>query len=490
MIASRWETLILMLTLLAGCSAPSARLTFPAAPISQNSKGWFYDVHHRGKPDFALLKNDAGRVESVAYDDDGNGNWDRVYRLGDYADVNVPHLIVLLDSIPFDAVAQRYRSGDFPMFRPPQKVIPPFPSLTEICYSRLLGCPPLPGMVDGYFDRDAQGYADSLSDRIFGERQPWERRLDYTASMFESAQSYLQPRDWYAAELARAKTAFDKSPTRVTIVYLTSASSMLCRFGRPGMDEVLDGIERFCVQLLYERQGAVKITLMADHGHNLMASQNIPLAQILTAAGFHVSDRLEKPEDVVLELHGLVTVTSIRTNRPAAVARALSSQPEITLSAYMDGARVMVRSADGLASIDCRDGKLAYIATEGDALGYLPLVAAMKSAGKADQNGFASDADWFAATLDHLYPDAPRRLWDAFHGAVIHPPDLIVTTKDGFCAGRDDFQMFIHMASTHGSLNQVNSATFVMSMTDRVKGPMRTGEMLEAIEPGWSPRVR
>jgi hypothetical protein len=151
----------------------------------------------------------------------------------------------------------------------------------------------------------------------------------------------------------------------------------------------------------------------------------------------------------------------------------------------------MVRNAHGLAAIEYRRQKVRYVPLEGDPLEYLPTVAAMQSAGKADADGFASDEQWFDATLDHLYPDAPRRIWDAFHGTVTHPPEVMITTEDGFCAGRSGFEMFIQMASTHGSLNQVNSATFVMSMTDRVQHPMRTGDILKVIEPAWSAsRVR
>jgi len=39
------------------------------------------------------------------------------------------------------------------------------------------------------------------------------------------------------------------------------------------------------------------------------------------------------------------------------------------------------------------------------------------------------------------------------------------------------------MASTHGGLNQVNSAAFVMSMTHRMNSPKRTGEVLQTLEP-------
>jgi hypothetical protein len=46
------------------------------------------------------------------------------------------------------------------------------------------------------------------------------------------------------------------------------------------------------------------------------------------------------------------------------------------------------------------------------------------------------------------------------------------------------------MASTHGSLNQVNTATFVMTMTGRVTKPLSMGQVLAAIEPGFVPTIK
>jgi hypothetical protein len=61
--------------------------------------------------------------------------------------------------------------------------------------------------------------------------------------------------------------------------------------------------------------------------------------------------------------------------------------------------------------------------------------------------------------------------------------------KDGWCAGRPEFEKFIKMASTHGSLNQLNTATFMMTMTGRADGPMRMRDVLGKIEPGFEPIV-
>lgn len=477
--------------MLAGCAAPSDRLTFPRHALEKSSRGWFYGVNHRERADFALLADGQGNLDRVAYDDAGDGHFNRIYLLSEYANGDVPHLVVLLDSIPYHSVAERFAAGDFRWCGPPQKVIPPFPSLTEICYSKLLGAPPLSGVVDDFYDRDTRRTSNSMWRRLLeGYHEPWERRLQYDMSYYRSGLAYLNPRPWYESELRLAKQSFDDSPDRVTLVYLGSASAMLCKYGQKGLDEVLDGIERMCLQILYERQGAVKITLLADHGHNLVPSKNVSLEPYLKAAGFHVADRLTGPKDVVLELQGLVTYAGVRTNDAPGVAKALSVCPQIDLAIYLDGERLIVQNANGRAQIEPHGQKLSYRPIDSDVLNYEPVIAAMRNAGKVDDSGSAGDDQWFHATLDHEYPDALRRLWDAFHGTVTHPPEVMITTRDGYCAGRKSFERFIKMASTHGSLNQINSATFVMSMTGRVTKALRSREVLSVIEPGFVPRVR
>ncbi len=140
-----------------GCSPPSARLSFPDAPIRKTADCEWYDVHHNGRGQFGVSYDASGRVDRLLYDDTGSGHIDREYRLSDYANDRVPHLILLLDSIPFQTMKDRYAAGDFRWFDPPQKMIAPFPSLTEVCYSDILHAPPLPGFMDEYFDpRDEQ----------------------------------------------------------------------------------------------------------------------------------------------------------------------------------------------------------------------------------------------------------------------------------------------------------------------------------------------
>jgi hypothetical protein len=484
-----WLVLVLLL-LFTGCWAPSARLSFPRSPLKQVGGLTWYDVNHDGKPGFAVSTDAGGRIDTLYYADHDDGKPDRIYHLSDYADRDVPHVIILLDSIPYQSMADAYAAGHFRWFGPPQKVIAPFPSLTEICYSDVLHAPPLPGMIDQSYDPRTKSRRSALWDRINGYSEPWERRVDYHMKYWEDGLSYLHPRPWYGAELERARAAVENSPYPVTLVYTASASSMVCKYGREGVAETLAGAEQLCLELLYQRHGAVKISLMADHGHNLMHSTNVPVDDYLQAAGLHPSDTICKDDDVVVEINGLVTYAAVQTRQPERVAEALLPHREIQLVMYMEGDRVIVRDAKASAAIECRDGKLRYVPIKGDVLNYQPVLAEMAAKGKLDAKGFASDKAWFAATVDGRWPDAPRRIWDAFHRIAVYPPQVMFTLNDGYCAGLKQYARFIDMASTHGGLNQINSATFVMTMErGRKPGPMRSRDVLQWLEPGFIPTV-
>src|SRR5437763_6229353 len=205
----------------AACAPSAPHLIFPTHPIHQTSDGDWYDMNHDGKPDFGLLRDASGKVNLLEYDDDEDGAPDRIYRLSDYANESVPHLIILLDSVPFTEVAKRYEAGEFRWFDSPQKVIPLFPSLTEQVFTRVLDAPPLPGMIDDSYDTRIAASHRGIVERAEGYHQPWEYRCNYIASYADGAASYLNPRGLFYKEMALAKRALDESPDRVTVVYVT-----------------------------------------------------------------------------------------------------------------------------------------------------------------------------------------------------------------------------------------------------------------------------
>ncbi|HEX8324550.1 MAG TPA: hypothetical protein VF595_11645 [Tepidisphaeraceae bacterium] len=452
--------------------APRERLSFPTQPLTDDGRTRWYDTDSNGRADFAIVNNSPlspdTRAAELLYDDDQDGHPDRRYAADAYANnPAVPHVVLLLDSIPFHVMQERYAAGDFRFLNAPQKTIAPFPSLTEICYGEILGAPPLPTVIDTQYDPRLGKRRSDLWQRVRGDRQPWERRLTYSASYAEHGLTFLDPRAWYAAELSRCKRAIDDSPQRLTFVYTASAAAMVCKFGRAGAEEVLDGARQLCLQLIHERRGAINITVMADHGHNLMPSKNVDFAPLLTKSSFRLADSVKTPQDVVLSMNGLVTCALLHTPRPAAVATALLRHEGVDLAMYKDSNdRVIVRGPNGTAAIRQTGGRYyAYEPVQGDVLNYAATVARLKATGATDANGYADEDAWFEVTRDHDWPNAPARIWEAFHRQTVSPPSLMLSLKDDYYCGKPEYERFIKMASSHGGLNQINCASFVISST-------------------------
>ncbi len=471
-----------------GCS--SKNLFFPDAPLSRMPQEISYDVNGNGRADFALQAGADNRTTSLAYAHEENGSYDRIYRLNDYETDSVPHLIILLDSIPYQCVLDFYTAGHFSWFPPPQKVIAPFPTLSAVIFNQILQAPPLAGTNNYFYDQRINRICNRFWDAATGGRTPWQRCLHYNAGYMREGLGFVKTRKIFSQELESIKQALDQSPDRVTLVYVVSSAAMVCKYGRQGVDECLREVERLCLQLLWERQGALKISILADHGHNLMPSQFVSIKNILTEAGFAVRDTIQSANDVVIDTEGLVTYAGIHTQRPAAVADVLLQKSQMQLALYMQSNRVIVRDSRGSAAIEKKGGKLRYVAIDRDVLGYQPVRAVLAMSGKADAEGFASPDDWFSATVDHELPNAPPRIWDAFHGLVVCPSDLMITLKDGYMSGYPLFRAFIDMASSHGGLNQASSVTFLLSMTGRSNRPLRSSEVLQTIEPGYMPAIR
>lgn len=482
--------LVIVLFCLAGLTGCVSfdRLHFPTEPTHTDGDTRWYDTNRNGRDDFAVMHGSgefADRLDVLAYDDDEDGTPDRLFRLSDYDPNEVPHLIVLLDSIPFESMREACNTSDrFSFLGQPVKVIAPYPSMSALCFTAILHAPPMTGPINKHYDPRPQtnGVNNLLSKRLAGYRNPWQQRLNYNIRYDENGHAFINPRPWMKAEFEKSRQAFNANPENTTVIYISSTAAMLMKHGRQGLDESLDELERFLLQVLYERRGAVKITVMADHGHNFMASTWIDIAAALKASGFHPVEHLKQPDDVYLEMDGLMTWFGVHTPRPAAVSDGLFEQlPELVTAAYMDGYDVVIRNHDGQARIvSASGGRLSYYPESANVLGYEPSWC-----------GVPMDRDeWFKLTADAEYPDAPVRLWDAFHGQTVNAPQVMCTLRDGYCAGIKWFNVVLKVKSTHGGLNQTNSATFVMSMNrPAVQGPLRSKEVLPAVEPGFVPKV-
>ncbi|MFQ6049185.1 MAG: hypothetical protein ACE5K7_07465, partial [Phycisphaerae bacterium] len=318
---------------------------------------------------------------------------------------------------------------------------------------------------------------------LSGANAPWSHNLTYRCSFWWDANAYLSPRAVFDHELRGLLRAFKKVQRDQAFAYTVATAGLGTRGGRAAILDYLKTIDRLCQQIVYRHRGNVKLTLLADHGHNLTPNRRISFKRLLRQMGYHLATTIKGPADVVVIEYGLVTYAAIYTDDPAGVADVVLDHPAVDLVTYPQDRDIVVRDRTGQARIRKIGSRYRYDIDRGDPLRLKPVLAQLASQGKVSPDGLIDDRALFQATIEHIYPDPLARIWLAFHGLVKHPPDLIVSLRDGYCHGSKLFDFVIGgSASTHGSLNRINSTTFVMTTLGPLPPALRPGDVLPTLD--------
>jgi len=440
-----------------------------------------YDLDQNRSPDYFQRQNDFGRIVELRLTSPDHST--QTVFLDDIPNSDVPHFIIALDGVPFELINQLYQKGLFRLFHPPAKVISCFPSMTDLAFQQIFHSAQPIAYQAKHFDRSSNRMIPGNQIYLSGQNADWINYLDYRCDTILDAVSYVKPNLVFNHELTAMHKLFRRPGADTRIAYTVATAGLATQKGRSGILEHLHTIDRFCQQLVFEHKGRVKITLLADHGHSLFGCQRIQFDQFLQGNNFHMTDQLENPRDVVMVDYGLVAFVAVFTDQPAQLAHVLLNHPAVDFICYPKNQTIVVQNIAGKAVIRHRNQRYSYTIETGDPLQLLPIIEQLRQKNIIDQNGFIDDRALFCATVDHTYPDPLRRIHQAFNGLVQKPADLIVTLKDGFCHVSDAFDIFIDNAtSTHGSLNQANSATFIMTMLGPTPQPLRLEDILPALE--------
>lgn len=473
---------------LIGCAGPPPKL-FPVTPIklevdSSSATRREYDTDGNGEVDFIETLAARGGVSELRTHEPGNG-WTALDWQPDRpaSATNARQILIIVDSVPFHMVREAWESGRFRAFHPPVRTIAPFPVMTDLSLSEFFGCSPCPGVESAYFD--GRRLRDGYETYAQGGNVPWHQFVDYWMNMTAHAFAYLWPDAWFDHELGEIQVAFTQSTQRRFTGYCVGTSALGALQGRNGHARALVQLDRFCQWIIRREQGRVHITLMSDHGHNLMLSKRIPLPETLGRMGYRISDRLKKPGDVVVPEFGIVTCAALSTREPDRVSRDVVSIDGIRLAAYLDAAHdeVIVIARDGEARIGRdADGRFSYRAQRGDPLQLLPIIADMQRGASGTEVPVLDDGMLRNATMTHVYPDALHRLWRAFHGLVKNTPDVLIDVEDGFHCGSPFMSKTIDLAAAHGNLGQLSTSGFCMTTAGQLPPDLRMDELANALK--------
>lgn len=465
-----------------GCvSQPSFPPSIETRPAG-NETVFGFDTDGDGTADFWQYQRADGRKHALAYADDSGQPGERIEL--DALDVSeCPHLMIVLDGVPFELVDELYRAGHFRFFHPPARVICCFPGMTDVALADLFHADQCLAYQARYFDREANRFTNGNAVYLSGRNSPWLTHVDYRCSFWWDAWAYLDPQAVFNHEIKGIVRTFRKVETGEASAYSVATAGLGTRGGRAGIREYLRTIDRLCEQIIYERRGRVQLTIAADHGHNLVENQRISFRQTLKAGGYRQTKSLREARDVVPVGYGLVTYAAFFTNDPPGVAACLLEHEDVEFACYPRDDAIVVRDRSGEARITRGASGFVYDSRHGDPLRLAAIVERLQAEGKVSDEGKIDPEALFEATLDHNYPDPLARLWRAFHGLVQRPPDLIVNLRDGACYGSRFFRAMIgRVSSTHGSLNRVNSTTFALTTLGRLPAALRSRDVLPRLE--------
>jgi len=451
--------------LAASCAAPSR---FPAEPFNvepANEGGRRgYDTNGDGQPDYVALAGPDGRINRIGYDTTGDGQADVFQDLDALPPATCRHVVIILDGIGYNTVKAYQEAGHLALFHKPARVIAPFPSMTDLALADVFRSVRPIGYEARYLDRRTGQLAGGDSDYLALVNEDWARCVDYRADTLVDPLSYLFPQHYLKEEVKAVKALFEQRDRPMVVAYLVSTAGMGTMHLLKGQQEVLAAIDHLAQQLVWQSQGLVKVTVFADHGHQLVRAQWIDFRKVLRTHGWRVTDRPTKDNDVGVVDYGLVTYAGFATRRRPALADTLVQAEGVDVVIYPANGDVVVCSDEGKARVQRRDHRLRYAADTGDPLHLSAIIAQARAAGTIDADGFADDRTWLRLTAEHVYPDPVVRVWRAFHGLAEHVPDVVVSLKDGYSAGLPSrASRFSDGASTHGDLAAKSSTAFVIS---------------------------
>ncbi len=468
------------------CCGCASQPSFPA-PIEvraeTNETVFAFDTDRDQQADFWQFQRPGGRKYALAYATDGSAHASERIDLDAIDAAECPHFVIVLDGVPFELVDQLYREGHFRFFYPPARVVCCFPSMTDLALNEMFHTGPCLGYEALYFDRQANRLSNGTAVYLSARNSRWLEQMDYRCSFWWDAQAYLNPQALFDHEINGIVRTFRSIEDGEGCAYTVGTAGLGTRGGREAILKYLRTVDRLCEQIIFERRGRVKITLTADHGHNLVENRRISFRKVLEAGGYRQTKTLREPRDVVPISYGLVTYAAFYTNDPAGVANCLANHEDVEFACYPADGGIIVSDRTGHARITKGESGFVYDAREADPLKLNPIIEQLRREGKISANDEIDGEALFNATVDHYYPDPLARIWAAFHELAENPPDVIVNLRDGACYGSRFFHTMIgKVASTHGSLNRMNSTTFALTMLGELPPAMRSRDALPALE--------
>ena len=363
-------------------------------------------------------------------------------------------LLLCLDGVPHKLIEGERSRGLFDSFKAPTRLLSPFPTMTNVALSAMLGATPPAGYESLYYDRKARELRGGIR-KYVGRRTPdkvpssYMDDLDYQEPLPFEFLIYVAPEKVWRADMQRFRERFRAAPTnRDYFAFLKATDGLLHAQGPARLAVALESLDKILKEIRSYCGDDTEVVMFSDHGMNLEDNRRVALASTLQRRGFQV----------VIPAFGLCSYAALYCQDQDVIPEVARASVEVTgvdFAVYKDAADVVVESARGQARIEYQAAtdSYRYVIASGDPLqlGSFP-------------NTFATDATWFERTAGHRYPNAVANVYKSlFTPRVKHTADVLISMNDGYYYGWSPFGRFVRLRATHGNALQASSNAFLMS---------------------------
>ena len=360
-------------------------------------------------------------------------------------------LLLCLDGVPHKLIEAARHRGLFDAFGPPSRLLSPFPTMTNVALSAMLGATPPAGYESLYFDRDARELRGGIR-KYIGRRTPdkvpssYMDDLDYQEPLPFEFLIYVAPESIWRADMGKFRERFRNAPAdRDYFAFLKATDGLLHSQGPARLAVALESLDKILREIRDHCGNETEIVMFSDHGMNLEENRRVPLKSTLERRGFQV----------VIPAFGLCSYVAMYCDEQVIpeVARATVEVEGVDFAVYKDRREVVIESESGQARVESTSEGFGYVIVTGD-----PLELGRH------EHGLKPDKSWFELTASHKYPDAVPNIYKSlFTSRVQHTADILVSLKDGYYCGWSPFGRFVNLLATHGNALQSSSNAFLMS---------------------------
>jgi hypothetical protein len=382
-----------------------------------------------------------------------------------------------VDAIPWELAREVWADGGLPGFAGPRPMVSVFPSLTDVAVPSLLR-EIFPARPPGYEARwyhppsgEIRGPGDPESDAALAPLRARPHGLVAQAAIY-----LLRGRLAYAQ--IRWITHRFRNEGGPWLGYLSATDGVAHFDGRDGLARAFRDVAASVAAARSEharRHGVLPgAVLCSDHGMAFGTVDHLAARDLgarLARAGFALGGA--GADRAVLVPWGDVGAGAVHVDRARAAeaAEVVAGAPGVDLAFARVPAGFLVLGGGGStrARVRWRGSAWRYDAERGDPLDLLPVWDALARAGRL-RDGWAQDAELFAQTWQHRYPDPLARVRLAFGDLVRHPAPVLFSMRDECSYGpaltHAGSRLLGGLVGNHGALSARQSLAFAAASED------------------------